>query len=135
MPLSKKKEDDLKQRMEQLGIKEQDLLEKFILGSGSGGQKLNKTSSCVYLKHIPTQIAVTCQKGRSRALNRYLARKKLCEQIAAKLHQEKTAKEEKEEKIRRQKKRRLRRSKTKQRQRKDLYPLVDEDFPPTNKNQ
>src|SRR6185436_10588305 len=45
-----------------LGIHESDLIEKFILGSGKGGQKVNKTSSCVYLKHIPTGIEVKCQQ-------------------------------------------------------------------------
>ncbi|MDD4183782.1 MAG: peptide chain release factor-like protein, partial [Candidatus Omnitrophica bacterium] len=59
----------------QSGIREEDIVEKFIRASGPGGQFVNKTSSCVYLKHIPTGIEVKCQKERSQALNRYAARK------------------------------------------------------------
>ena len=68
-------------RMAVLEIREDDLVEKFITGSGSGGQKINKTSSCVYLKHEPTGIEIKCQRERSRELNRYLARKELCDRI------------------------------------------------------
>jgi peptide chain release factor len=109
MTISKEKQEALKSRMESLGIHEDDLIEKFILGSGSGGQKINKTSSCVYLKHIPTQIEVKCQKGRSREMNRFQARRELCDQIAEKIYNEKTAKKREMEKIRQQKKRRSRR--------------------------
>ena len=99
--------------MEELDIREEDLIEKFILGSGKGGQKVNKTSSCVYLKHIPTGIEVKCQRERSRELNRYLARRELCEKVAYELHQEKSKKQREQEKIRQQKKRRSRRLKQK----------------------
>ena len=64
----------LQERMEALGIREQDLEESFVRGSGRGGQKVNKTNNCVYLKHIPTGIAVKCHVDRSRELNRFLAR-------------------------------------------------------------
>lgn len=67
--------------MLELGIFEKDLIEKFILGAGSGGQKINKTSSCVYLRHIPTGIEVKCQESRSREANRQLARRALCQRI------------------------------------------------------
>lgn len=107
--ISKDKQEALKKRMESLGIDEDDLVEKFILGSGSGGQKVNKTSSCVYLKHLPTKIEVKCQRERSREMNRYLARRELCDQIAEKIHNEKTARKREIEKIRQQKKRRSRR--------------------------
>lgn len=107
--ISKEKQEALKKRMESLGIDEDDLIEKFILGSGSGGQKVNKTSSCVYLKHLPTKIEVKCQRDRSREMNRYLARRELCDQIAEKIHNEKTARKREIEKIRQQKKRRSRR--------------------------
>ncbi|MBF5060212.1 peptide chain release factor family protein [Candidatus Neptunochlamydia vexilliferae] len=105
--------ESIEKEMERLGIREEDLIEKFILGAGKGGQKVNKTSSCVYLKHIPTQIEVKCQQERSRELNRLLARRILCEKIAFKIHQEKTKKQQAEEKIKRQKKRRSRRLKQK----------------------
>lgn len=107
------KEDALSARMERLGIQENDLIEKFILGSGSGGQKINKTSSCVYLKHIPTGIEIKCQRERSRELNRYYARQELCDRIEERLFQEKSKRQKEFEKIRRQKRRRSRRQKEK----------------------
>lgn len=109
MTVNKEKKEALQKRMKQLCIYEDDLTEKFILGSGSGGQKMNKTSSCVYIKHIPTQIEVKCQKSRSREMNRFLARRELCDQIDEKIYQEKTARKRAMEKIRQQKKRRSRR--------------------------
>lgn len=99
--------------MGRLLIEEGDLVEKFILGSGKGGQKVNKTSSCVYLKHVPSGIEVKCQKTRSRDLNRIYARRELCERIEEKIYQEKSRKQMEREKIRRQKRRRSRRSKEK----------------------
>ena len=113
MPVSPEKNRALARRMEELGITDNDLTEKFILGSGKGGQKVNKTASCVYLKHLPTGIEVKCQQERSRELNRYLARRELCEKIAYEIHQEKTKKRKEMEKIRQQKKRRSRRLKQK----------------------
>lgn len=107
------KEDELNSRMERLGIHEADLIEKFILGSGSGGQKINKTSSCVYLKHIPTNIEIKCQKTRSRELNRLYARRELCEKLEEILFQEKSAKQQKIEKLRRQKRKRSKRAQEK----------------------
>ena len=113
MSIRKEKYDALHQRMQELGIREDDLIEKFILGSGKGGQKVNKTACCVYLKHIPTKIEVKCQENRSREMNRFLARRKLCEQIASKINLEKTKKQQAIEKIRRQKKKRSKRAKEK----------------------
>ena len=111
--ISKEKSDELLRRMEKLGIGESDLIEKFILGSGRGGQKINKTSSCVYLKHLPTGIEVKCQKGRSREMNRYYARKELCQRLEEKESTLLSEREQLHEKIRRQKRRRSRRSKEK----------------------
>ena len=74
-------EEKISQWMDQLGIAENDLIEKFILASGRGGQKVQKTSSCVYLKHIPTGIEIKCQETRSREQNRYFARIALCNRI------------------------------------------------------
>ena len=81
MNVSQEKQDSLSIRMEKLGIREEDLIEKFILGSGSGGQKVNKTSSCVYLKHLPTGLEVKCQRERSREMNRFYARRELCDKL------------------------------------------------------
>ena len=111
--LKKETEMALEARMEKLGIKESDLVERFILGSGSGGQKINKTSSCVYLKHLPTGIEIKCQQERSRELNRYYARKLLCDRVEEKLFRVKSERQQEIEKIRRQKRRRSRRSKEK----------------------
>jgi protein subunit release factor B len=105
--------DRLNKRMAKLGIVEGDFREKFILGSGKGGQKVNKTSSCVSLKHIPTGIEVKCQRSRSQDLNRYYARCDICERFEEKILGEKTEKRQKQEKIRRQKRRRSRRAKGK----------------------
>lgn len=86
-------------------------MEKFILGSGSGGQKINKTSSCVYLKHLPTGIEIKCQANRSREMNRYHARKELCDRLDEIRLGKASAKQQEFEKIRRQKRQRSRRSK------------------------
>lgn len=91
--------------MKQLGVREEDLIERFILGSGRGGQKLQKTSSCVYLKHIPTGIEVKCQKERSQEANRYYARMELCDRIEEMRTQEKL-KRDKVAALRRQQRRR-----------------------------
>jgi protein subunit release factor B len=107
--VSSEKHRALAQRMARLGIREQDLVERFILGSGHGGQKLNKTSSCVYLRHRPTGIEVKCRRERSRELNRFLARRELCERIEGQRLGELSARQQAAEKIRRQKRRRSRR--------------------------
>lgn len=108
-PVSFEKEDLLLQRMAKLGIAESDLQESFIRGGGPGGQKTNKTSSTVCLRHKPTGLEVRCSQERSQSMNRFLARRDLCEKIAAKRHGEKTKKQQEREKIRRQKRRRSRR--------------------------
>ena len=111
--MDSKKEDALKLRMERLHIKDSDLIEKFILGSGSGGQKINKTSSCVYLKHLPTGIEIKCQKSRSRELNRAYARRELCDRLEMLFFQKKSKQRQASEKIRRQKKRRSKKAQEK----------------------
>lgn len=103
----------LKEYMVKLGIHEADVQEKFILGSGRGGQKLQKTSSCVYLHHIPSGIEIKCQESRSREDNRFYARRRLCEKIAAQILGEQSEQQQKIEKIRRQKRRRTRKAKEK----------------------
>ena len=80
-------------------------------GSGKGGQKVNKTSSCVYLKHEPSGLEVKCQRTRSRELNRFHARRELCEKMAEQVEGEKSRRQAAAEKIRRQKRRRSRRQK------------------------
>ena len=108
---SPEKTSALEQRMASLGIDTADLLEKFVRGSGAGGQKVNKTSNCVFLKHLPTGIAIKCQVERSREMNRFLARRELCAQFDAIANGKASAKTQAIEKLRRQKRRRSRRSK------------------------
>ena len=73
----------LEKRMARRGISEDQISERFIRGSGSGGQKINKTASCVLLRHLPSGIVIKCQATRSRAQNRELARRLLCERLEA----------------------------------------------------
>lgn len=97
--------------MQALGVREHDIEEQFVRSSGAGGQKVNKVSTCVVLYHRPSGVRVKCQKERSQALNRFLARRILLDKIEVKLRGAKTAKEQIAAKIRRQKRRRSRRSK------------------------
>jgi protein subunit release factor B len=111
--VSSEKEAELLGRMEALEIYEEDIVERFIKGSGAGGQKINKTSSCVQLKHEPSGIEVKCQQDRSQALNRYFARRELCDKIEEKILGLKSKRQQAAEKIRRQKRRRSKRAQEK----------------------
>jgi len=99
--------------MENLKIREEDIIEKFIKSQGPGGQHVNKTSSCVYLKHIPTGIEVKCQKERSQARNRYIARKLLVEKIKAQKLKEALERKSEIEKLRRKMRKKPKRIKLK----------------------
>jgi protein subunit release factor B len=111
--VSVKKEEALREKMERLGIREEDLIERFIRSSGHGGQKVNKTSTCVYLKHLPTEVEVKCQKERYQSLNRYHARKILTDKIEAQILGKESEEQQRIEKIRRQKRKRSKRAKMK----------------------
>ena len=111
--IGKEKTEELRRRMKKLGIREEDLVEKFIHGSGRGGQKLNKTANCVYLRHVPTGIEAKVQESRSREVNRYLARKILCEKLEEQIYGIESARKKAQHKIRKQKARRSRRAKEK----------------------
>ncbi|MDD5525232.1 MAG: peptide chain release factor-like protein [Smithella sp.] len=113
MPVSSDKAKSLADRMLTLGVVESDFEESFIRSSGPGGQKVNKSSSCVYLIHIPTGLSVKCQRERSQSLNRFLARRLLLDKIEK--QQKGFIAQEKEilEKIRRQKRKRSKRAKEK----------------------
>ena len=111
--ITPKKQAELEARMANLGLSEEDLQEKYIRSSGPGGQKVNKTASCVYLKHLPTGLEVKMQRERSQPLNRYYARKRLCELLEEKTLGSQSSAALKAEKIRKQKQRRQRRAKKK----------------------
>lgn len=111
--ISNEKQIKLRARMEALHIQESDLEESFIRGTGSGGQKINKTCSCVQLRHGPSEIEIRCQKTRSQVENRYWARRELCDRIDERVLGEHSKKQQAFEKIRRQKRRRSRRAKNK----------------------
>jgi peptide chain release factor len=113
MAVSVDKEEALAARMLELGVVESDFEESFIRSSGPGGQKVNKSSSCVYLVHRPTGLSVKCQRERLQSLNRFLARRLLLDKIE-KQQKGFIAKEiEKLEKTRRQKRKRSKRAKEK----------------------
>jgi protein subunit release factor B len=111
IPVGRDRKDLLSAEMARLGVREDDIVEKFVLGSGPGGQKVNKTSSCVYLRHQPTGIELKCRASRSRDLNRFLARRELCERIRRRREGEISERRAEIEKIRRRKRRRSRRQK------------------------
>lgn len=111
--VSPDKEKALFQGMSRLGIREEDIVEKFVRSSGPGGQNVNKTSTCVYLKHIPTGTEVKCQQERSQSLNRYLARKLLVKKIENIVLGRLSEEQKRIEKIRRQKRKRSKRAKLK----------------------
>lgn len=111
--VSPDKESALLQRLHDLGIRPEDLVEKFIRSRGHGGQNVNKTSTCVYLKHVPTGIEVKCQKERSQALNRFFARRMLADKMERLILGRESAEQQKREKIRRQKRKRSKRAKEK----------------------
>ena len=111
--LSQRKEKTLYDRMERLDINESDIIERFVRSSGAGGQKVNKTSTCVYLKHIPSGIEVKCQKERSQVLNRFLARRILADKIEQVQLGKKSEEAKRVAKIKRQKRKRSKRAKEK----------------------
>ncbi|MFT5465039.1 MAG: protein subunit release factor B [Verrucomicrobiales bacterium] len=100
--ISTERQEALQARMDRLGVLEDDLVEKFVLGTGSGGQKINKTHSCVYLKHEPTGIEVKRQDGRSQAANRHYARAAICDAIEGRRDASRLRAVERKEKARRQ---------------------------------
>ncbi len=130
------KRRQLDERMARLNVREADLRETFILGTGPGGQKVNKTAICVRLHHAPSGIDIKCGRTRQRELNRFLARRLLCDRIEAQRTDMASARQQAQEKIRRQKRRRSRRQRArmlddkhrqgeKKRQRQAVSPGVD----------
>ena len=111
--VSDAKEKALVEKFQALNILEEDIAETFIRSSGKGGQHVNKTSTCVYLKHLPTGIEVKCQQERSQSLNRYRARVVLAKKIEQLVKGRESEEIQRIEKIRRQKRKRSKRAKDK----------------------
>ena len=99
----------LAERMTASGIREEDLEEYFVRSGGPGGQKVNRTATCVHLVHIPTGISVKMQQARSQSLNRFYARRRLCELLERQLQGRESPAQVEAARIRKQKKRRKRR--------------------------
>jgi protein subunit release factor B len=71
----------IEERFAALGWNIAEVEEAFVRGAGPGGQKINKTSSTVWLRHRPTGVEVRCQRERSQAANRELAWRTLCDRL------------------------------------------------------
>ncbi len=112
-PVSLEKAQALAARMAALGVREEDLDESFVRSGGKGGQNVNKVATCVVLRHRPSGLSVKCQEARSQAMNRFLARRLLCEKIDERARGVASAAEQARERIRRQKRRRSKRAKEK----------------------
>jgi len=112
-PVSPEKEKALGIKLQSLGIHEKDITESFIRSGGRGGQNVNKTATCVYLKHIPTGLEVKCSKARTQGLNRYYARQILYEKAESLIKGKESEEQQHIEKIRRQKRKRSKRAKEK----------------------
>ena len=113
LPINETKQLKLQNKMLELGITESDIIEKFVRSAGPGGQNVNKTSTTVYLKHLPTGIEVKCGAERSQALNRFLAKRLLADKIETLILGKRSEEQQRFEKIRRQKRKRSKRSKQK----------------------
>ena len=113
LPVSAAKQQALAERMRRLGIREEDLEERFVRSSGPGGQRANKVSTCVVLRHRPSGVEVRCQRERIQPLNRFLARRLLVDRLEAQRLGRLSEEAQRIAKIRRQKRRRSRRAKEK----------------------
>jgi len=110
--VSEQKRQELEQQMHSCGLLEQDLEEKFVRSSGPGGQRVNKTATCVQLTHLPTGLSVKIQKSRSQGLNRFYARRQLCELLENEQMGLNSPEAKRIQKIRKQKDRKRRRNKS-----------------------
>ena len=110
--VTEKKAQQLQLRMVDCGLRESDIQEKFVRSSGPGGQKVNKSNTCVIITHIPTGLQVKMQKQRTQHLNRFYARRRLCELLEEQQMGKNSPFKQQINKIRKQKDRRRRRRDT-----------------------
>jgi peptide chain release factor len=108
--VTERKTRELLERMRACSLNEEDLQETFVRASGPGGQKVNKTATCVVLMHRPTGLTVKMQKARTQTLNRFYARRRMCELLEDKQRGEDSPRAHHAARIRKQKDRRRRRS-------------------------
>ncbi len=113
MPVTAEKQHALAARLAGLGIREDDLEERFVRSGGKGGQNVNKVATCVVLRHRPSGIVVKCQETRTQAMNRFLARRRLADDLETRQRGEASARQQEIARVRRQKRRRSRRAKEK----------------------
>ncbi len=103
----------IQERLDALGVLAGDVTETFTRGSGAGGQKINKTSSTVVLRHGPTGVEVRCQAERSQAANRARAWDLFCEKLEARVREAEAARRAAQAKARRKNRPRSARQKAK----------------------
>lgn len=104
------KEAELLRRMEACGLREADLEERFVTSGGPGGQKVNRSATCVQLRHAPSGLEVKMQEARSQGLNRFYARRRLCELVENQRLGTQSPEALERDRIRKQKARRRRRA-------------------------
>ena len=92
----------VEQRMKELGVLEAELEEIFARSGGPGGQHVNKVSTAVTLRHLPSGLQVTVQDSRSQARNRVLARERMVDAIERRRQRERAVEISRREKVRRQ---------------------------------
>ena len=105
-PVSQKKLIELHAKMERLRVREADLEERFVRSRGPGGQRTNKVSTCVVLRHRQSGLVVRCQRERSQVLNRFLARRILLNRLEAQRLKKLSEEAKRISKLRRQKRKR-----------------------------
>jgi peptide chain release factor len=101
-------EASLRKRFVSLGVKPEDVEEQFIRGAGAGGQKINKTSSTVRLRHLPTGVEIRCQRERNQSVNRLIAWTELAAKLEWNKAAEVNAAQSERERVRRQKRQKSR---------------------------
>jgi len=112
-PVRPEKERSLREKLERIGVYEKDIRETFVRSQGHGGQNVNKTSTCVQLRHVPSGTEVRCQKTRSQGLNRFYARVLLYEKMERAIRGKQSEEAQRAAKIRRQKRKRSKRAQEK----------------------